>query len=325
MNGLFTLPQLKDIRHLLPTRSGQSYKKTTLQQKTHIIIHHSLTKTGSAFAFANYHVSKGWPGIGYHFVIEQDGTIHFCNDLETISYHVGNHNSYCIGICLTGDFRTQQPTNEQKQSLKALYKTLVSILPNYKDVKGHNELKGYEWKQCPCFNYLEVLNEKENVTVQIKEEVKQYTVQQGDTLWAISQKTGVSVKTLLRLNPHINPRTLQPGQQIIIEKQVNKTEVKPPSQSTNQPLKQQNPIEQLINKLPNKVLRYGDRGEDVRFLQQALNAINFKCGAEDGIFGQKTLDAVKRVNLMFSDGNKNDVYDEKTKNYIVSKLKEKIK
>lgn len=323
MNQLFAIPQLKDIRHLLPTRSGQSYKKTTLEQKTHIIIHHSLTKTGSAFAFANYHVSKGWPGIGYHFVIEQDGTIHFCNDLEAISYHVGNHNTYCIGICLTGDFRTQQPTDEQKQSLRTLYKTLVNILPNYKDVKGHNELKGYEWKQCPCFNYAQVLTEKENI--EMKEEVKLYTVERGDTLWAISQKTGVSVKTLLRLNPHVDPRALQPGQQIIIEKLVKKEKVKAPSQPSNQTPKQQNPIEQLISKLPNKVLQYGDRGEDVRILQQALNMINFKCGAEDGVFGQKTLDAVKRVNLMFSGGNKNGMYDKKTKNYIISKLREKMK
>ncbi|MGG3998484.1 peptidoglycan-binding domain-containing protein [Anoxybacillus kestanbolensis] len=84
-------------------------------------------------------------------------------------------------------------------------------------------------------------------------------------------------------------------------------------------------MEQLINKLPNKVLRYGDRGEDVRILQQALNTIHFKCGAEDGVFGQKTQDAVKRVNLMFSGGNRHGVYDEKTKNYIISKLKEKMK
>ncbi|GIW49938.1 MAG: hypothetical protein KatS3mg080_0549 [Anoxybacillus sp.] len=101
--------------------------------------------------------------------------------------------------------------------------------------------------------------------------------------------------------------------------------MKAPSQPSNQTPKQQNPIEQLISKLPNKVLQYGDRGEDVRILQQALNMINFKCGAEDGVFGQKTLDAVKRVNLMFSGGNKNGMYDKKTKNYIISKLREKMK
>ena len=41
---------------------------------------------------------------------------------------------------------------------------------------------------------------------------KSYTVQAGDTLFAISQKTGVSVATLEQLNPSINPSALQVGQ-----------------------------------------------------------------------------------------------------------------
>ncbi len=35
MNELFAIPQLKDIRHLLPTRSGQSYKKQHLNKNAH--------------------------------------------------------------------------------------------------------------------------------------------------------------------------------------------------------------------------------------------------------------------------------------------------
>jgi LysM repeat protein len=41
---------------------------------------------------------------------------------------------------------------------------------------------------------------------------KSYTVQAGDTLFAISQKTGVSVATLEQLNPSINPNALPVGQ-----------------------------------------------------------------------------------------------------------------
>lgn len=40
------------------------------------------------------------------------------------------------------------------------------------------------------------------------------------------------------------------------------------------------------------VLRKGSRGEDVRELQQRLNASGYSCGKADGIFGQKTLEAV---------------------------------
>ena len=40
------------------------------------------------------------------------------------------------------------------------------------------------------------------------------------------------------------------------------------------------------------VLRKGNRGEEVRELQQRLNASGYSCGKADGIFGQKTLEAV---------------------------------
>lgn len=41
------------------------------------------------------------------------------------------------------------------------------------------------------------------------------------------------------------------------------------------------------------LLRRGSRGEEVRMLQEALNALGFNCGAVDGIFGPKTEAAVK--------------------------------
>lgn len=40
------------------------------------------------------------------------------------------------------------------------------------------------------------------------------------------------------------------------------------------------------------VLQKGSRGEEVRELQQRLNASGYSCGKVDGIFGQKTLEAV---------------------------------
>lgn len=40
------------------------------------------------------------------------------------------------------------------------------------------------------------------------------------------------------------------------------------------------------------VLRKGSRGEEVRELQESLTACGYSCGKVDGIFGQKTLEAV---------------------------------
>jgi LysM repeat protein len=43
---------------------------------------------------------------------------------------------------------------------------------------------------------------------------RSYTVQTGDTLGAIAEKTGVSVERLLVLNPELDPQALVAGQRI---------------------------------------------------------------------------------------------------------------
>lgn len=138
--------------------------------KTDIVIHHSLTDEGDSASFARYHVGKyeggklvwgnGWPEIAYHFVILKDGTIEWNHDLGVHSYHVGNWNRQSVGICLVGDFRYSQPTEEQKESLYNLHEALVQDLPNYQVTKGHNEYPDYTWKSCPEFDYKSVLDPK---------------------------------------------------------------------------------------------------------------------------------------------------------------------
>jgi len=43
---------------------------------------------------------------------------------------------------------------------------------------------------------------------------KFYVVKAGDSLSAIAAKTGVSMSTIERLNPHLNPNALQPSQRL---------------------------------------------------------------------------------------------------------------
>ncbi|HUA03525.1 MAG TPA: LysM domain-containing protein [Solirubrobacteraceae bacterium] len=43
---------------------------------------------------------------------------------------------------------------------------------------------------------------------------KFYVVKSGDSLSGIASKTGVSMATIERLNPHLNPNALQPSQRL---------------------------------------------------------------------------------------------------------------
>lgn len=43
---------------------------------------------------------------------------------------------------------------------------------------------------------------------------KSYEVKAGDTLTGISEKTGVPIEKILRLNPELDPQALQAGQEL---------------------------------------------------------------------------------------------------------------
>lgn len=153
------LPNLKDLRG--KTITDGSYKRVELDSKTDIAIHHSLTDEGNSEAFARFHVHhKNLPGIAYHFVILKDGTIEWNHDLEVMSFHIGKFDKQSIGICVVGDFRYYNPTEEQKRSLKLLHQTIKLEMKRYERTRGHNEFPGYEWKACPCFDYRSVIQEK---------------------------------------------------------------------------------------------------------------------------------------------------------------------
>ncbi|MFC8689285.1 N-acetylmuramoyl-L-alanine amidase [Brevibacillus porteri] len=152
MNMTIPGARVMDVRTSLPRHKSLKYGRRKLTDIRSAALHHSATLSGSPGAFARYHVStNGGPGIAYHFVIQKDGVIYWCNDPESISYHVGNSNRHALGICLVGDFRTQQPTPEQLDAANRLIEHLQVQIPSMKQVFGHQEYPGYAWKNCPAF------------------------------------------------------------------------------------------------------------------------------------------------------------------------------
>jgi hypothetical protein len=148
------IPGTRDCREKLLKNPVKTYSTRPLSAIGKIAVHHSLTLTGSAESFARYHIRQhGWPGIGYHFVIEKNGKVKWCNDLTAKSYHVGKANGTAIGICLVGDFRKEGIEDKQLGPLMKLLRFLqleFDLRPE--DVLGHNEFPDYGWKKCPCID-----------------------------------------------------------------------------------------------------------------------------------------------------------------------------
>jgi len=137
-----------DITNQLPKGPG-TYAKRHLGQIVRFVIHHSADPKGTPQKYANYHVySHGWPGIGYHFVIQKDGTIYQTNALETISYGVANYNTGSVNICLTGNYTIEMPPPKQMESLIWLLKDLSGRL-GPKPIEAHST---YTATKCPGDN-----------------------------------------------------------------------------------------------------------------------------------------------------------------------------
>lgn len=140
----------------LPRHPSKRFPKRDLSSIQRIAVHHSAVEGQTAQDYARYHVlSRQWPGIGYHFVLEIDGTIVQTNALERISYHVANGNTPTIGICLSGDFRRRDPSPQQLKSLGKLIRYLRRLLGRPLLVYPHHALQ-QKPTSCPG-HHLEVL------------------------------------------------------------------------------------------------------------------------------------------------------------------------
>ena len=142
-DSISTEPAITDIVNDLPKHATKRYGTRKLTDITTLTIHHTVGwATGDDMnaitAIANFHVNtRGWPGIGYHYVIPPSGVIYQTNYDETWSYHVGlPGNGYALGVALGGDFTNSPPTEQQLDAAKSLitYKHHTLII---EDVTPH--------------------------------------------------------------------------------------------------------------------------------------------------------------------------------------------
>lgn len=121
-----------------------------------IIIHCSATPEGKDFTVADidkWHKARGWQGIGYHYVIYRDGSVHAGRAEDKVGAHTSGYNANSIGVCYIGgyakDGKTPKDTrtNEQKVALRELVAELKAKYPSA-TIHGHYE---FSPKACPSF------------------------------------------------------------------------------------------------------------------------------------------------------------------------------
>jgi len=154
-------PPIQDLRDKLSKHSTEKYGTRPLSDIKTLVIHHSAVPASvTPQRIAAYHVkSLGWPGVGYHFMVAEDGVIYQGNSLQTVSNHAAKVNPRGVGICFLGNFNSVAPPPAQLRAGALLVAWLLQELKLDLDVvKGHKEfmqtacpgnqwLRGKRWKQ----------------------------------------------------------------------------------------------------------------------------------------------------------------------------------
>lgn len=129
-----------------------AYALTPRDVTTHLIIHHAAGN-GPVEGIHNYHLSKGWAGIAYHYYIRKDGTIYRGRPENMRGGHTTNWNWCSIGICFEGNFEVELMNEAQIEAGRQLIADIVKRYPNI-TVGQHKE---FQQTSCPGKNFPFVL------------------------------------------------------------------------------------------------------------------------------------------------------------------------
>lgn len=135
-----------------------------------IIIHCSATKEGQNFHLKDidrWHREKGYKKVGYHYVIDLDGTVEKGRDESEIGAHCQGKNKNSIGICYVGglDINGKPKDTRTKEQKEALWNLLRQLLNKYPKatIHGHRDFAN---KACPSFDVskeYDIINLRDNI------------------------------------------------------------------------------------------------------------------------------------------------------------------
>lgn len=135
-----------------------------------IVVHCSDSEWGDVNIIREWHLTRGWNDVGYHFVIPNgrlasrleynvthDGVVQRGRDIERIGSHASGVNRYSIGICMIGKHVF---TRNQFEALFDLLQELCEQFPDAKII-GHRDVDKYGGKSggktCPNFDITSLL------------------------------------------------------------------------------------------------------------------------------------------------------------------------
>ena len=114
-----------------------------------IILHHAEASHASVEDVNQWHLERGWVGIGYNYYIRKDGTIWRGRPEWAVGAHAVGHNDKSIGICCEGAYMTEHMPAAQLAALKDLIRDIMTRYGKLKLLR-HKDVNSTD---CPGVNF----------------------------------------------------------------------------------------------------------------------------------------------------------------------------
>lgn len=114
-----------------------------------IVLHHAEASYCTIYDIHQWHLSNGWAGCGYHYLVRKDGSIYTGRPENAIGAHCPSMNSHSIGICAEGEYMRETMPQIQKQAIIELV-AYIKNKYNISRIGGHKEFYSTD---CPGTNY----------------------------------------------------------------------------------------------------------------------------------------------------------------------------
>lgn len=117
------------------------------RETTAIVLHHADAVSCSVEDVHRWHLSNGWVGIGYHFLVRKDGSVWRGRPENWVGAHAKGANEFSVGVCFEGSYETKE-TEMPAAQIQAGRELVAYLMLQYPGaaVKRHSD---YCATDCP--------------------------------------------------------------------------------------------------------------------------------------------------------------------------------
>ncbi len=138
-----------DLTLILPRNPNKPYQARDPAVCEFLVWHHTAGPTSQTpEQIARFHLSKGWSGIGYTYMVYPDA-VYKVRPIGVIPACVQGSNTKSICICFAGNYEISATPDSMVESGIWLTELLLHAYPNQPwKVRGHREMPGQQ-TDCP--------------------------------------------------------------------------------------------------------------------------------------------------------------------------------